>query len=298
MSHHHSHDHHHKATENIAAAFFLNLGFTILEIIGGFYVNSIAILSDAVHDLGDSFSLGISWYLQKKSGQHANEKYTFGYKRFSLLGALINSIILIAGSAYVIYQAIQRLIEPEASDAKGMLLFAIFGIVVNGYAAYKLGKGKSMNEKVLSWHLIEDVLGWASILIVSIVMLFWDTRILDPILSLAISAFILFNVFRRLKQTLYVFLQGAPHEIDLPGLKDKILTIPKVKSLHHTHLWSLDEELQVFTIHIVVEHLSDIAELIQIKNQVKEYLKGIDISHATIDVELEDERCYMEGHEH
>jgi cobalt-zinc-cadmium efflux system protein len=190
------------------------------------------------------------------------------------------------------------LIEPEVTDAKGMLIFAIIGVAVNGFAAYRLGKGKSMNEKVLSWHLIEDVLGWTSVLIVSVVMLFWETKILDPLLSLAISAFVLFNVFRRLKETMHVFLQGAPHEIDLPELKDKILSIPKVKSIHHIHLWSLDEENQVFTIHVVVGKLSEIGELIYIKNQVKEYLKGTEISHATIDVELEDEKCYMEEHEH
>jgi len=303
MGLHHSHSHspnhdHHHGSGNIAVAFFLNLSFTIFEIIGGFYVNSIAILSDAVHDLGDSLSLGVSWYLQKKSGQHANEKYTFGYKRFSLLGALINSVVLILGSGYVIYESVQRLIKPEQTDAKGMLLFAVVGVAVNGYAAFRLSKGKSMNEKVLSWHLIEDVLGWAAILIVSIVMIFWDVSVLDPLLSLAIAAFILFNVIKRLKETLHVFLQGAPQEIDLSQLKEKILRIPKVNSIHHTHLWTLDEENQIFTIHVVVSKLSDISEIIHIKNQVKAHLKRVNISHATIDIELEDEHCYMEGREH
>lgn len=296
--HHHHHHHHHHATGNIAFAFFLNIGFTIFEIIGGFYVNSVAILSDAVHDLGDSLSLGIAWYLQKKSGQHADEKYTFGYKRFSLLGALINSIVLILGSAYVIVEAIKRLIQPEHTNAKGMLLFAIIGVVVNGIAAFRLSKGKSMNEKVLSWHLIEDVLGWTAVLIVSIIMMFWDIAILDPLLSLAIAAFILFNVVKRLKETMHVFLQGAPREIDLTELKERILNIPEVKSIHHTHLWTLDDENQVFTIHIVVRQLSNLGEIINIKKKVKEYLKQTDIAHATIDIEFEDEQCYMEGKDH
>lgn len=303
MGHHHGHSHghdhhHHHAAGNIAVAFFLNIGFTIFEIIGGFYVNSVAILSDAVHDLGDSLSLGIAWYLQKKSGEQANEKYTFGYKRFSLLGALINSIVLILGSFYVIYESVQRLFHPEAPDAKGMLLFAIVGVAVNGFAAFRLSKGRSLNEKVLSWHLIEDVLGWSAILIASIVMMFWDIPVLDPLLSLAIAAFILINVFRRLMQTMYVFLQGAPEAIDLKGLKEKILAIPRVRSIHHTHLWTLDEENQIFTIHIVVGRLDDLTELIRIKNKVKEYLKLREISHATIDIELEDEHCYMEQHDH
>ena len=154
MAHIHKHD---TAGKNLKIAFFLNVGFTILEFIGGIYVNSIAIISDALHDLGDSFSLGMAWYLNKKSKQEANNKYTFGYSRFSLLGALINSVILIAGSIYVISEALGRILEPQHSDAQGMIVFAIIGIAVNGYAAWKVSKGKSLNERVVSWHLLEDV---------------------------------------------------------------------------------------------------------------------------------------------
>lgn len=301
MGHSHSHHHHshgEASSRNIALAFFLNIGFTIFEIIGGFYVNSVAILSDALHDLGDSFSLGISWYLQKKSNKLANEKYTFGYKRFSLLGALINSIVLILGSVFVIYKGIERLISPEQTDAKGMLIFAVVGVAVNGYAAYRLSSGTSMNEKVLSWHLIEDVLGWVAVLIASIVILFWDLHILDPILSLAITAYILWNVYKRLSETLHVFLQGAPQNVDLSTLNASILSIPKIVSTHHTHIWSLDEENKIFTIHIVACNLNNLEELIDLKKQVKEKLKVLNIEHATIDIELDDETCYMEDHNH
>ncbi|WP_017731347.1 cation diffusion facilitator family transporter [Nafulsella turpanensis] len=297
-SHSHSHAHAHGATKNIAFAFFLNIGFTIFEIIGGFYVNSVAILSDALHDLGDSLSLGVSWYLQKKSEKGANEKFTFGYKRFSLLGALINSLVLILGSVFVVYQAIQRIMEPEPTDAKGMLLFAIVGVAVNGFAALRLRKGESMNEKVLSWHLMEDVLGWVAILVTSIVIMIWDIHILDPILSLCIAVFILWNVIKRLRETMYVFLQGAPKEVDLGELKTSIQQIEHVVSVHHTHLWMLNEENKVFTIHVTVDQLSGIPEIIRIKNKIKELLKGKQVSHATIDIEFEDETCYMENREH
>lgn len=298
MAHNHSHAHAHGASQNIAFAFFLNIGFTIFEIFGGWYVNSVAILSDALHDLGDSLSLGVSWYLQKKSEKRADEKFTFGYKRFSLLGALINSIVLVLGSIFVIYQAVQRILEPEHTNAKGMLIFAVIGVIVNSVAALRLRKGTSMNEKVLSWHLIEDVLGWVAILITSIVIMLKDVHVLDPILSLAIAAFILWNVFRRLKETMYVFLQGAPPQIDLSALKEKILSIEHVLSTHHTHLWTLDEENQVFTIHVTVSRLSGIQDIIRIKNQIKKLLKGKNVSHATIDIEFEDETCYMEHAEH
>lgn len=147
MGHHYEHT----SGKNLKIAFFLNLGFTILEVIGRFFVNSVAILSDALHDLGDSLSLGTSWYLNKKSQEGANEKYSFGYRRFSLLGALINSLVLIAGSVYVINEAVGRILSPEHSDAQGMIIFAIIGVTVNGYAVWRLSGGKILNEKVVYW---------------------------------------------------------------------------------------------------------------------------------------------------
>lgn len=182
--------------------FFLNVSFTIIEIIGGLLTNSVAILSDALHDLGDSLSLGISWYLGIRSRKKANHKFTFGYERLSLLGALINSVILIVGSVFVVIGAVKRLYTPEVSDAQGMFYLAIAGVIVNGFAAYKVSSGKSLNEKVIHWHLLEDGFGWVAVLIVSIVLLFWDVPWLDPALSIILTLFILYHVVKRLKETL------------------------------------------------------------------------------------------------
>ena len=199
MGHNHHHHSHGSSTENIAVAFFLNLAFTIIEFIGGFYTNSLAIMSDALHDLGDSLSLGLSWYFQKKSTKRANKKYSYGYKRFSLLGAVINSIVLVIGSVFIIKEAIPRIINPENADAKGMMWLAVLGIIVNGAAVLKLKKGTSINERVVSLHLLEDVLGWVVVLLASIVMQFWDVPVLDPVLSIAIAGFVLFNVYINFK---------------------------------------------------------------------------------------------------
>ena len=272
MSHHHHH-HHNQSGKNLKIAFFLNLGFTILEFFGGIYVNSVAIMSDAVHDLGDSLSLGTAWYLDKKSHKEADDKYSFGYKRFSLLGALINSIVLIGGSIYVISEAIGRLFEPQPSDAQGMIVFAIIGVLVNGYAAWKLSSGNSLNEKTVSWHLMEDVLGWVAVLIVAIVLNFTDNQYLDPALSILITLYILYNVVLRLKETLYIFLQGVPKEIKTEKIKKDILKINNIASLHHTHIWSLEGENHVFSAHIKLKNISDFEELINIKKQVKSVLK-------------------------
>ncbi|WP_124979141.1 cation diffusion facilitator family transporter [Nonlabens xiamenensis] len=285
------HDHHHKASSNLKLVFFLNLGFTILEFIGGYYVNSVAIISDAVHDLGDSLSLGTSWYLQHKSQQQADKRYSFGYRRFSLMGAMINSLVLVLGSAYVIYEAIMRILHPESSDAQGMILFALVGVAVNGFAAWKLSKGKSMNERVISWHLIEDVLGWAVVLVVAVILYFYDNLYLDPALSLVITLYILYNVFKRLRETSFLFLQGVPADVDLELIKTKILALAQVDSLHHTHLWSQDGEHHVFSSHVRVTGVSSLTELAEIKQKIIYILQGYAFEHITLEMETLDKDC-------
>jgi cobalt-zinc-cadmium efflux system protein len=288
------HDHHHHSSDNIKVAFFLNFAFTILEIIGGLYVNSIAIISDAIHDLGDTISLGTSWYLEEKSHQKSNKKFSFGYKRFSLLGALINSVILIIGSLYVINEAVGRILEPEHTDAKGMIFFAIIGVLVNGYAAWKLSGGKTMNEKVASWHLLEDVLGWVAVLVVAIILNFKDIHYLDPALSLLITAYILWNVIIRLKQTLFIFLQGVPEELDINEIESKILNIDFVNSIHHMHIWSLEGEHNVFTAHIKIDDNSNLNSFKKVKSDVKNILKEYKFEHYTVEVEFNDENCDLD----
>ena len=296
----HSHDHHHHSSgSNLKLAFFMNLAFTILEIFGGIWINSVAILSDAIHDLGDSVSLGIAWYLDKKSKKSANHQFSFGYTRFSLLGALINAVILITGSFFVISEAIKRLINPEVSDAKGMIVFALIGVVVNGYAAWKVSSGTTQNEKVVSWHLLEDVLGWVAVLIAGIILYFKNIPWIDPVLSLAISVFILWNVFKNLKGTIYIFLQAVPAELSLEEIKKKICEIPQVESIHHTHLWSLEGAHHVFTTHVKIKKVEQVEEVIAAKNAIKEVLKSYPFSHYTVEVELQEENCELtEPHQH
>lgn len=291
MSHHHSHDH--NSGKNLKLVFFLNLGFSILEIFGGLYVNSVAIVSDAVHDLGDSLSLGTAWYLDKKSKQDADKKYSYGYARFSLLGALINSIVLVLGSIFVVYEAIKRLIIPEPSDADGMIAFAILGILVNGYAAWKMSGGKSLNEKVISWHLMEDVLGWVAVLVVGVILQFKEIQYLDPALSLAITAYILWGVFGRLKETLRVFLQEVPKGIVLEEIESELLDINNVASLHHTHVWSLEGENHVFTTHLKLCEINTLDQLSKVKEEAKAILKKYHFEHCTIETELDKETCVM-----
>jgi cobalt-zinc-cadmium efflux system protein len=285
MSHDHSHEHEHG---NIKLAFFLNFGFSILEFFGGMYVNSVAIISDALHDLGDSISLGLSWFLDHKSKEGANSSFTFGYTRFSLLGALINSLVLIAGSIFVINEAVARILSPEHTDAQGMLLFAIVGVAVNGYAAWKVSHGKTLNERVISWHLLEDVLGWAAVLVVSIVLLFKDIHYLDPALSLFITAYVLWNVVKRLKETLHIFLQGTPDDVSIDELREKFLEQDIVADTNHLHLWSLDGEKHVFTAHLILKNVESYSDILEAKKKIRDILKPYNFSHSTIEVELDE----------
>lgn len=277
----------HNSSENIKLAFFVNFIFSIGEFIGGFLINSVAIMSDAVHDLGDSVSLGLSWFLQKLSNKEENERFSFGYKRFSLLGALINSLVLIGGSIYIISEAVPLLFNPEHSNAKGMFWFAIAGVLLNGFAAFRLHKGKSVNEGVLSWHLLEDVLGWVAVLIVSIVLFFKDVHILDPILSLAIAAFILVNVIRNLIKTMKIFLEGVPKGVDIKDIQLKINNIPGVISVPQLRIWSIDGEENALNAHLSVAK-NGLNELNMIKEKVREITSGLNIAHSTIELEFKD----------
>lgn len=289
----HDHSHHHSG-KNLKTAFFINLAFTIIEIIGGLLTNSVAILSDAVHDLGDSISLGLAWFLDRKSQIKATDRFSFGYARFSLLGALINSIVLIAGSIYVIREAVIRLIEPQQSDADGMILFALLGIVVNGYAAWKLSGGRTLNEKVVSWHLVEDVLGWVAVLIVAIILKFHYSPYLDPALSLFITAYILWNVVKRLRETLFVFLQGVPNELNMTRIQEDLLSIENVASLHHTHIWSLDGDHHVFTTHIKLVATCDMKSFLDVKKALQAKMDKYNFKHHTIELELDVESCGLD----
>lgn len=303
----HQHGHHEHGqetdTSRVGFAFWLNFVFTIIEFIGGWLTNSVAIMADAVHDLGDTLSIGLAWYLGKLGHQKATHKYTYGFKRLSLLGAMINGVILVAGSVWVLSEAIPRLLAPEMPVTEGMIGLAILGVLVNGLAAYKLHGGHSMNEKVLNWHLIEDTMGWVAVLIVAITLHFFHWPILDPLLSIGFTLFILFNVVRYVIQTMKLFLQGVPDDVEHKEIKQALLSVEHVEEIHHVHLWSLDGEQHVLTAHLVLNVSVDAQTLKALKQQVNEKLAPFHLSHTTIEFELPGEPCrddddHLHSHPH
>jgi len=291
MAHDHSHQHG-GSTKNLKIAFFINIGFTCLEIIGGFFTNSIAIISDALHDLGDSLSLGLAWYLENKASQKGStNRFSFGYARFRLLGALVNALVLIVGSIYIIIEAISRLQNPEPVKSGWMIVLAVIGVAANGYAAWRTRGSTSLNEKVVSWHLLEDVLGWMAVLIVSIILQFKDWYFLDPALSIAVTLFIVYGVGRRLWDTVYLLLQGVPEGLDMEEVKSKLQSVEHVQSIHHTHVWSLDGENHVLTTHLVLENITAYNQIDEVRTNALKALDKYDFTHHTIQVELNKETC-------
>lgn len=290
MSHRHDHQQEQHA---IGIAFVLNLFFSILEIIGGLLTNSIAIISDALHDFSDSLALGLSFILQKYSNRAGDAKYSYGYRRYSIMAAVINSIILLTGSGFILRAAIPRLLNPVKPHAEGMILLALIGIAFNGAAVLQLRKGKTLNIRVVSLHLVEDILGWIATLIVSIVLLVSDFYILDPILSIAITIYIIYHVLANLLRSLRVFLQVVPDDVDTATLETRFTSIANVRSVHHTHVWTLDGVNHVLTSHVVVDRDTSREDVIAIKSRLKHIAYDMHCEHVTLEIEYGDEDCSM-----
>jgi cobalt-zinc-cadmium efflux system protein len=293
MEHSHKHSHEQKAVANLRMAFWLNAVFALIEIAGGIFTNSIAILSDAFHDLGDSVALGLAWYFQRFSTKKRDDVYTYGYKRFSLVGASISAIILLIGSVIIIFKAIPRLINPEPVHTQGMMYLAIVGILINGLAMVRLKSGQSQNEKVISVHLLEDVLGWVAVLLASIVMRFYNFPILDPLLSLCITAFILFRVFGNMRQTFRIFMQATPSEEHLDHLKAHLVKINGIIDLHDLHFWTMDGSYNIASLHVSVDPDLNFPETEIIKQEVRAFLKDEGFAHTTIEIEPVGKNCEL-----
>jgi cobalt-zinc-cadmium efflux system protein len=289
--HHHGHQHHGAASKNLLVALLLNLGFAILEIFGGLWTGSVAILTDAVHDFGDAMALGLALVFEKRANKRPDLRYSYGYRRLSLLSATLTSVFLIVGSCLVLTQAIPRLLNPVTPRLNGMLAFAALGIAVNGFAAWRLMRGRTMNERVASWHLMEDVLGWVSVAIGALVMRFFDLPIIDPLLSVVFSLFIFWNVGRNLHATVKLFLQATPDDVDLPAFRREVEALPGVRGTHDAHLWSLDGESHVLTIHVVVDEAATVHQLQGLKTSIRALATKRGKIHVTVETEAADVNC-------
>jgi len=276
-----------KTERNILIAFLLNISFSIFELIGGIFTNSIAIISDAIHDFGDATSIGIAYFLEKKSKKQPDATYTYGYARYSILGAIITNIILIVGSAFVIFNAVKRIINPETINYNGMIIFAVFGVIVNFVAAYFTKDGDSLNQKAVNLHMLEDVLGWLVVLIGAIIIKFTEVTVIDSIMSIFVAIFILVNALKSYKTIVDLFLEKIPEGIEIEEIKEHLSEIENVKDVHHIHVWSMDGINNYATMHVVTDTENTRCLKCAIKGELKEH----GIAHTTIEFEKEDEKC-------
>ncbi len=269
-----------KTDRNILIAFLLNISFAVFEFFGGLYTGSMAIMSDAIHDLGDGISIGFAYFLERKSKGKPDELYTYGYGRYSVLGGFITALILLIGSATMIYKGIGRLFAPVEIDYRGMLLFAIVGVVVNFCGVFFTRRGESLNQRAVSLHMLEDVLGWLAVLVGALVIRFTGWEFIDPVISVGVSVFMAINAIRMLREAGDVFLEKTPRGISVEEVKEHIGNIPGVTEVHHVHIWSLDGQNHYLTVHLVIE-----GDPYEIKEQVRQEMGDHGIGHVTMETE-------------
>lgn len=275
-----------KTERNILIAFLLNALFAVFELVGGVLTGSVAILSDAVHDLGDATSIGVSFFLERKSRGGPNETYTYGYARYSVMGSVITTLVLLISSIFVIVQAVRRLLSPTEIDYSGMILFAVIGVIVNAAAAIVTHAKETLNQRAVNLHMLEDVLGWIVVLIGAIVMRYTDLLFLDSLMSLGVAIFIFVHAARNLRQVLDLFLEKVPSGMAVSKLCENLRKIESVVDVHHVHLWSLDGDRHYATMHIVAN-----GDPHAVKERVREELREHGIGHATLELESADEPC-------
>ena len=275
-----------KTQHNILIAFILNFAFSVFEFLGGIFTGSVAIISDAIHDIGDAASIGISYFLEKKSKKQPDDIYTYGYARYSVIGGIITTVILLVGSVFVIINAVKRIIAPIEINYNGMIVFAVIGVIVNFAAAYFTREGDSINQKAVNLHMLEDVLGWVVVLIGAIVMKFTDISLIDALMSIGVAVFILINTLKNLKDIFNLFTIKMPDGISSSEITHHLLEIEGVKDVHHIHIWSIDGHSNYATMHIVTN-----ANPTEIKQKVKAELLEHGIFHSTLELETEDENC-------
>lgn len=273
-----------KTEQNILIAFLLNLFFAFFEFMGGIFTGSIAIISDSIHDIGDALSIGVSFFLEKKSKKGPDEKHTFGYIRYSVMGSLITTAILLVGSIIVICSALKRLIMPVDINYNGMIVFAVIGTIVNLFAVYFTKGGESLNQQSVNLHMLEDVFNWIIVLFGAIIMRFTNFGMLDSLLSILVALFVLISALKNLKSILDLFLEKTPDNISINEIKNELLKIKNIHDVYHIHVWSIDGYNNYATMHVtILKNDKDI------KRKIREKLYDYNINHVTIEIDNKEE---------
>lgn len=271
-----------KTKHAVWIAFFLNLSYAIVEFIAGGIFGSSAVLADSVHDLGDAIAIGVSAFLESISNREEDSRYTLGYKRFSLLGALVTAVILMTGSGMVILENVSKLFHPQPVNEEGLLWLGIIAISVNVLASLVIRKGQTKNESILSLHFLEDTLGWLAVILMAIVLRYTDWYILDPLLSLVISFFILSKAIPRFWSTLRIFLDAVPEGVNIQKIKTDLAELDHVASINQLNLWTMDGLEKNAIVHVCLEHVKHMEVC---KESIRDLLKERGFQNVTIEVD-------------
>jgi cobalt-zinc-cadmium efflux system protein len=295
--HHHAHSHSHSHTHgnsvtNIAIVFAMNLIFSISEFIFGAILNSTAIFADAVHDLGDAISVGLALVLEKRSKRHADGTYSFGHRRFSLLGALITGLVLLLGSVFALARAVPRLLAPDKVNYDGMLVMALVAIALNAVSAWALSRGSSRNESMLNLHMLEDMLGWIGILIMSIVMRYTNWYILDPLFSIALSCFIIYKAAPSMWSTLKILMESVPENVPMEDIEQQLLKLPHVHGFTHLHLWSMDGQSNNFAVSLFTD-LANAQDHKLLRERIRALLMPYNVECSTVEIDYDPEKRFV-----
>lgn len=298
MSHqHHDHSHHHIEPTNINRAFIigivLNSIFVIIEFIAGIYYDSMALVSDAGHNLVDVISLILALVAFKMATISANNKLTYGYRKTTILASLTNSVILFIAIGMIIKETIDRFVEPLIVDGKVIIIVATIGIFINAFTAYLFlkDKEKDINIKGAYLHLAIDALVSLGVVISGIIIMYTDWYIIDTIISIVIVVIIFVSTWQLFKDSINLAIDGVPKGIDVDKIKSEIRNISKVKELHHIHVWGISTTENALTAHIVIDKELNLSDLAYLKEEIKHKLEHNNISHSTLEFEIEDEHC-------
>lgn len=296
MGHEHAHPHDHAhGSRALALAFAFNLVFTMVEAAGGWWTASAAVLSDALHDAGDCLVLALAWYLQRVAARGRDRHFSYGYGRFGMLGGWLSSVVLITGAVVMVAASLPRCWSPVAPDTGGMVAIACFGLVMNALAAWQLHGRTSLNERGAYLHLLEDVLGWAAVLVGGILIRITGWNVIDPILGILISLYILWNAAGTLRRGTGILMQEVPPAVDQAAIQARLLQLPHVTDVHDQHAWSLDGRSVVHSVHLVVADIG-VPEACALKARARDLLRGLGVHHTTIELEWAGEECGLQKH--
>lgn len=302
MAHEHHHHHHHPTLtydqttgRNFILGIVLNLAFVLVEAGAGLWLGSLALLSDAGHNLSDVFSLLLALLAFRMMRVRPSQKYTYGYKRMTILVSLVNALLLFVAVAAILWSSVEKILHPSPVQGDVVAWVAGIGILVNAFTAYLFFKGKDrdLNVKGAYLHMAADTLVSVGVLVAGVVIQLTGWYIVDPLIGIVVGVAILFSSWGLLRDSMILTLDGVPRGIDPKKVKQTMLDQKGVIGVHHLHIWALSTTENALTAHVVVD---DLAEEKEIKHAVKDALAAVGVQHATLELEKSGE-CAEQSHD-